>query len=148
MKINHDAKSVKDIFEDHELDEERLKLIYEDLMSGDPTPIIGNKKSETVEYLRSIVDDPEALLVVTMALLKGLIAIRTLHKLKDVTEAQMETMDLSDMPKELAEKILAADDAPEELKQRIRSEAKCMQEKPSDKQEIQDDFERLKRKYS
>ena len=147
MKINHDAKSVKDIFEGHELDEERLKQIYEELMSKDPTPIIGKKKSETIEYLRSIADDPEALVVVSMVLLKGLLAIHTLHKLKDATEAQMETMDLSDMPKELAEKILSSDDAPEELKQRIRKEAKCMQEKPQT-EDVIDEFEKLKRKYS
>ena len=146
MKINHDAENIKGIFEGHTLDTDRVEKIYKDLMD-DPRNLLGQKKSETIEYLMGISEDPEALVVISMVLIKGLVAMNMMSQLKDATEGMMSRMDLTDMPKDLAEKILAADDAPEELKDRIRRECKAISSNPETVEDTDDEFEKLRREY-
>ena len=145
MKFNHDADKVQDVFVGHTLDEDRVKALIEQY-EKDPQSVVGSKKSETAEYIRSIADDPEALLVMSMMFVKGLAAARVMDKLQEQTTEHLKTMDITDMPKEIAEQILKSDEAPEEIKERIRREAKCMQTNPST-EESTDVFEELKRKY-
>ena len=143
MKFNHDADKVQDVFVGHTLDEDKVKALIEQY-EKDPVAVVGSKKSETAEYLRSIADDPEALLVASMMFVKGLAAMRVMDELEAKTGDMLKTMDITDMPKEVADKILASPDAPEEVKARVRKEVKALN--PST-EESTDVFEELKRKY-
>ena len=143
MKFNHDADKVQDVFVGHELDEDKIQGLIEQY-AKDPVSIVGSKKSETAEYLRSIADDPEALLVASMMFVKGLAAMRVMDALEAKTSDMLKSMDISDMPKEVADQILESPDAPEDVKARVRKEVKALN--PST-EESTDVFEELKRKY-
>lgn len=146
MKFNHDADKVQGVFPGVELDSERVEELLK-AFAKDPQSIIGSKKSETAEYLHGIANDPEALIATAMVLVQGLVAINMMAKVEQATKGALKHMDISDMPLEVAEQILEADDAPEEIKDRIRREAKCMQEVEPNTGEVADEFEALKRKY-
>ena len=125
MKFNHDADKVQDVFVGHDLDEAKVQGLI-DKYAKDPASIVGSKKSETAEYLRSIADDPEALLVASMMFVKGLAAMRVMDALEAKTADMLKHMDISDMPKEVADQILASPDAPEDVKERVRREVKAL----------------------
>ena len=146
MKFNHDADKLGDVFPEHDLDRDKVEALIE-AYAKEPTKFLGSKKSETAEYLRSIADDPEALIVAAMMLVRGIAAMRVMEALEAKTSNMLKTMDISDMPLEVAQAILDADDAPEEVKERVRKEAKCMQAVKPETAEVADEFEQLKRKY-
>ena len=143
MIFNHDADKVQEVFVGHELDEDKINGLIEQY-AKDPVSVVGSKKSETAEYLRSIADDPEALLVASMMFVKGLAAMRVMEALEAKTSDMLKTMDITDMPKEVADQILESPDAPEDVKARVRKEVKALN--PST-EETADEFEQLKRKY-
>jgi hypothetical protein len=145
MKFNHDAEKVGDVFVGHELDEEKVKDLAMKFAT-DPLELLGKTKSETAEFLHSIANDPEALLVTAMVLVKGVVATRTMEMLSEKVTKDLGSMDLTDMPKEMAEGILAAVDAPQELKDKIRKQCKAINGGTSAPEE-DDEFEKLKRKY-
>ena len=146
MKFNHDAEKIQDVFVDHDLDEKKLQDFWEKF-EKDPTSVIGGKKSETAEFLRSIADDPEKLLVTAMVLVKGLSASRIMDQMQDKSLDMLKTMDTSDMPEEIRKQILAHPECPEDIKEKLIAEAKGTAVKPQTV-ETDDEFEQLKRKYS
>ena len=143
MIFNHDADKVQEVFVGHELDEDKINGLIEQY-AKDPVSLVGSKKSETAEYLRSIADDPEALIVASMMFVKGLAAMRVMEALEAKTTDMLKSMDITDMPKEVADQILESPDAPEDVKARVRKEVKALN--PST-EESTDVFEELKRKY-
>jgi hypothetical protein len=145
MKFNHDAEKVGDVFVGYELDEEKIKDLVMKFETN-PTELLGKTKSETAEFLHSIANDPEALIVTAMVLVKGVTATRVMEALSQKVTKDLRSMDLTDMPKEMAEGILAAEDAPQELKDKIRKQCKAINGGTS-ASEADDEFEQLKRKY-
>jgi len=143
MKFNHDADKLADVFPELTLDDDKLQELWEQIESN-PTSVIGTKKSETAEYIRSIADDPEALIVMAMVLVKGIAASRAMDQMQDQSMDLLKEMDTSDMPKEIREKILAHPQCPEDIRKKLLAEAK---DEPQ-AEETDDEFEKLKRKYS
>ena len=140
LKFNHDADKIEGMIPGVELDNDKIQEYINDMMMH-PSKIFGKKKSTTAEWINEHADDPNALVALSFVLVKGIEAFGAMAMLEAKSREALAQMDIDPrMPEEMKEAIRQAKAANGDV-------SGDTDDQPSD-EEIQDEFEKLKRKYS
>ena len=138
MKFNHDTKKLQDCIEGHEMDMAKVNEIFQKIVH-ESSDTLGDKKSTAMEYIHEGAKDPEMLCALSIVLGRGVEAIMMMAMVEARTKEAMATMEIDErMPEELKEAIREA--------KALAKDAGVKETKPED-DEVEDEFEALKRRY-
>ena len=139
MKFDHEQEKVQKVVVGHKMDDERVKELA-GKMGTEPHKVFGgSKKSHIMEWVHNHADDADALMALALVLTAGVEAIVTMAMIEKKSREHMAQMEIDPrMPEEMKEAIRQA--------KKLEAVTSNTEVEPQT-EEVDDEFEKLKRKY-